>query len=169
MCSRTCERVCEYTICIHFFCSLNRNNTHFSKSNTNCTCVYLCVEIYFLARTTIGLVCLFIFLAYKLRRRHIWMDTTVEDFLSHYRSHMPRRYSYSDIKKITRNFKEKLGQGGYGSVFRGKLSSGRSVAVKMLKSSKGNGQEFINEVATVGRIHHVNVVRLIGFCSEGLK
>ncbi|XXG82335.1 hypothetical protein AAC387_Pa10g0308 [Persea americana] len=127
------------------------------------------IEIYFLARTTIGLVCLFIFLAYKLRRRHIWMDTTVEDFLSHYRSHMPRRYSYSDIKKITRNFKEKLGQGGYGSVFRGKLSSGRSVAVKMLKSSKGNGQEFINEVATVGRIHHVNVVRLIGFCSEGLK
>ncbi|KAJ8621727.1 hypothetical protein MRB53_030256 [Persea americana] len=50
------------------------------------------IEIYFLARTTIGLVCLFIFLAYKLRRRHIWMDTTVEDFLSHYRSHMPRSF-----------------------------------------------------------------------------
>ena len=39
----------------------------------------------------------------------------------------------------------------------------------MLGNSKANGQEFINEVATIGRIHHVNVVQLIGFCAEGPK
>lgn len=82
---------------------------------------------------------------------------------------MPIRYSYSDIKKMSRGFKEKLGQGGYGSVHKGKLRSGRLVAIKMLGSSKSNGEDFINEVATIGRIHHVNVVRLIGFCVEGSK
>ncbi|RWR93498.1 rust resistance kinase Lr10-like protein [Cinnamomum micranthum f. kanehirae] len=126
-------------------------------------------EICFFGRTIIGALCVFIFLLYKLRKRHIWMDTSVEEFLSSYRYQMPRRYSYSEIKKITKSFKVKIGQGGYGSVYKGKLSNGRLVAIKMLNSTKGNGQEFINEVATIGRIHHVNVVRLIGFCSEGSK
>ncbi|TYG82019.1 hypothetical protein ES288_D01G052800v1 [Gossypium darwinii] len=47
--------------------------------------------------------------------------------------------------------------------------SGKLVAVKLLKESKGNGQDFINEVTTIGRIHHVNVVQLIGFCVERKK
>ncbi|KAF4380436.1 hypothetical protein F8388_024729 [Cannabis sativa] len=65
---------------------------------------------------------------------------------------------------MTQNFKIKLGHGGYGSVFQGKLRSGRIVAIKILSKSKGNGQDFINEIATIGRIHHVNVVHLVGFC-----
>ncbi|XP_077229857.1 LEAF RUST 10 DISEASE-RESISTANCE LOCUS RECEPTOR-LIKE PROTEIN KINASE-like 2.4 [Tasmannia lanceolata] len=119
------------------------------------------------ARTLIGVICVAIFLAYKLRTRHIWMDDTIEEFLSKHRCQTPTRYSYSDIKKMTQGFKEKLGQGGYGSVYRGKLRSGHLVAVKMLANSKGNGQDFMNEISTIGRIHHVNVVPLIGFCSEG--
>ncbi|KAL6321027.1 hypothetical protein AAG906_012005 [Vitis piasezkii] len=43
------------------------------------------------------------------------------------------------------------------------------VAVKILNNSTGNGEEFINEVGTMGRIHHVNVVRLVGFCADGLR
>ncbi|XP_020215401.1 rust resistance kinase Lr10-like [Cajanus cajan] len=66
-------------------------------------------------------------------------------------------------------FKDKLGEGGYGSVFKGKLRSGPHVAIKMLGKSKGNGQDFISEVATIGRIHHQNIVQLIGFCVEGSK
>ncbi|XP_042514332.1 rust resistance kinase Lr10-like [Macadamia integrifolia] len=97
------------------------------------------------------------------------MDTTVEEFLSSYRTQTPTRYSYSQIKKMTNSFKEKLGEGGFGSVFKGKLISGGLVAIKMLGKSKANGQDFINEVAIIGRIHHVNVVRLIGFCSDGSK
>ena len=54
-------------------------------------------------------------------------------------------------------------------MYKGKLRSGPLIAVKMLGNSKGNGEDFINEVATIGRIHHVNVVRLIGFCVEGSK
>ncbi|CAL8166858.1 unnamed protein product [Prunus armeniaca] len=96
-------------------------------------------------------------------------DDAVEEFLDAYKNLMPRRYSYSDIKKMTNDFKDKLGQGGFGSVFKGVLSNGHLVAVKMLSGSKGKGQDFINEVATIGRIHHVNVVQLIGFCSQGPK
>uniref|UniRef100_A0A2N9FFF7 Protein kinase domain-containing protein n=1 Tax=Fagus sylvatica TaxID=28930 RepID=A0A2N9FFF7_FAGSY len=70
---------------------------------------------------------------------------------------------------MTKGFEDKLGQGGYGSVFKGKLRSGNLVAIKVLNNSKANGQDFMNEVATIGRIHHVNVVQLIGFCAEGSK
>ncbi|KAK6270276.1 hypothetical protein POUND7_007381 [Theobroma cacao] len=82
---------------------------------------------------------------------------------------MPIRYSYREIKRMTRSFRDKLGEGGYGSVFKGKLRSGHFVAIKLLGTSKADGQDFINEVATMGRIHHVNVAKLIGFCVEGSK
>nr|XP_019701302.1 LEAF RUST 10 DISEASE-RESISTANCE LOCUS RECEPTOR-LIKE PROTEIN KINASE-like 2.1 isoform X2 [Elaeis guineensis] len=118
-------------------------------------------------RTIIGISCLMAYLVYKLRRRHRSMDNRIEDFLNDYRNSMPIRYSYRHIKKMTNQFKEKLGQGGYGSVFKGKLTTGRLVAIKILEKAKGNGQEFINEVSTIGRIHHTNVVQLIGFCFEG--
>jgi serine/threonine protein kinase len=97
------------------------------------------------------------------------MYDVVEEFLQSHNNLMPIRYSYSEIKKMTKNFKDKLGEGGYGTVFKGTLRSGRLVAIKMLGKSKANGQEFTNEVATIGRIHHVNVVQLIGFCVEGSK
>ncbi|KAL3714283.1 hypothetical protein ACJRO7_006247 [Eucalyptus globulus] len=97
------------------------------------------------------------------------MDKNIEEFLQAHNNFLPVRYSYSNIKKITGNFKHKLGEGGYGSVYKGMLRSGNEVAIKILKQSKAHGEDFINEVATIGRIHHVNVVQLIGFCFEGSK
>ncbi|KAJ8775153.1 hypothetical protein K2173_020157 [Erythroxylum novogranatense] len=97
------------------------------------------------------------------------MYDNIEEFLQTQSDFMPIRYSYSDIKKITKNFKDKLGQGGYGSVYKGRLRSGRLAAIKLLGNSKSNGQDFINEVGTIGTIHHVNVVKLIGFCVQGSK
>jgi serine/threonine protein kinase len=79
------------------------------------------------------------------------------------------RYSYKEIKKMTRGFKDKLGEGGFGSVFKGKLRSGSCVAIKILGKSNDNGQDFVCEVTTIGRIHHLNVVQLLGFCIEGSK
>ncbi|XP_028772805.1 rust resistance kinase Lr10-like [Neltuma alba] len=108
-------------------------------------------------------------LIYKCRRRHLSMYESIEDFLQSDNNIIPIRYSYNDIKKTTKGFKIRLGKGGYGSVFKGQLRSGRDVAVKMLDNAEANGQDFINEVATLGRIHHVNVVQLIGYCVEGSK
>ncbi|RVW87473.1 Rust resistance kinase Lr10 [Vitis vinifera] len=122
-----------------------------------------------IGRAVIGILCLFAYLIYKFRRRHLSLDDDIEEFLHNYQNLRPIKYTYSDIKKMTYNFKHKLGQGGFGSVYKGKLRSGRIVAVKMLVMSKANGQDFINEVATIGRIHHVNVVRLVGFCIQRSK
>ncbi|XP_027174808.1 rust resistance kinase Lr10-like [Coffea eugenioides] len=121
------------------------------------------------AKHVIGIILLFAFLLYRCHRRHLSRYDTIEDFLQTNNSLMPIRYSYKEIKTMTKNFKEKLGEGGYGLVYKGKLRSGGAVAVKKLNKSKANGQEFINEVATIGRIHHVNVVRLVGFCATVSK
>ncbi|KAL7196487.1 hypothetical protein ACSBR1_036489 [Camellia fascicularis] len=91
----------------------------------------------------------------------------VEAFLKNYGYLAPKRYTYSYIKKMTNSFRVKLGQGGYGCVFKGKLDNGCLVAVKVLKGLKGSGEEFINEVATISRTSHVNIVTLMGFCFEG--
>ncbi|XP_048135907.1 PR5-like receptor kinase [Rhodamnia argentea] len=80
-----------------------------------------------------------------------------------------RRYTYKDIKRMTNSFGEKLGQGAYGCVYKGKLQDGQLVVVKLLKKLKGNAEEFFNEVASISRTSHVNVVSLLGFCFEGSK
>ncbi|XP_019189043.1 PREDICTED: rust resistance kinase Lr10-like [Ipomoea nil] len=121
-------------------------------------------------RFLLGLLFLFSIVLYKLRRRHLSAYHTIEEYLNGPNNHlMPIRYTYSDLKKMTNNFKHKLGEGGYGIVFKGTLRSGPFVAVKMMGKSKANAQDFISEVGTIGRIHHTNVVRLIGFCVEGSK
>ncbi|XP_044490271.1 LEAF RUST 10 DISEASE-RESISTANCE LOCUS RECEPTOR-LIKE PROTEIN KINASE-like 2.1 [Mangifera indica] len=93
----------------------------------------------------------------------------IEAFLRNHGSLAPKRYSYSDIKKITNSFQHKLGQGGYGAVYKGKLFDGCCVAVKVLTEFKGNGEEFINEIASISKTSHVNIVTLLGFCFEGRK
>ncbi|XP_004287327.1 PREDICTED: glycerophosphodiester phosphodiesterase protein kinase domain-containing GDPDL2-like [Fragaria vesca subsp. vesca] len=107
--------------------------------------------------------------AYSSDRKEKQNQLKIESFLEDYRALKPSRYSYSDIKRITDQFKDKLGQGAYGTVYKGKLSSECFVAVKVLTSTKGDGEEFVNEVGTMGHIHHVNVVRLVGFCADGFR
>ncbi|XP_027337170.1 rust resistance kinase Lr10-like [Abrus precatorius] len=106
---------------------------------------------------------------YDSYRQQKEKQTIVEKFLEDYRALKPTRYSYAEIKRITNNFEDKLGVGAYGTVFRGSISKEFIVAVKMLNNSQGNGEEFINEVSTMGRIHHVNIVRLVGFCADGFR
>ncbi|KAF6151875.1 hypothetical protein GIB67_010449 [Kingdonia uniflora] len=93
----------------------------------------------------------------------------IDKFLQDYEALRPTRYSYEDIKRMTNQFKDMLGKGGYGIVYKGMIGKEISVAVKILDNSKGKGEDFTNEVGTIGRIHHVNVVRLVGFCADGFK
>ncbi|TYG94424.1 hypothetical protein ES288_A11G187500v1 [Gossypium darwinii] len=96
-------------------------------------------------------------------------DARIEAFIKKFGSLAPRRYSYAEIKKMTNKFNHKLGQGGFGSVYKGKLTDCRLVAVKVLSESKENGEDFMNEVASISRTSHVNIVSLLGFCFEKSK
>ena len=93
----------------------------------------------------------------------------IEESIRRYSILMPKRYSYSKLKKITDSFKNKLGQGGFSTIYRGKLPDGRDVAVKLLNESKENGQDFINEVVSITGTSHVNIASLLGFCYERKK
>lgn len=71
---------------------------------------------------------------------------------------------------MTKSFAHKLGQGGNGVVYKGTLPEpdSREIAVKMLKDAKDiDGEDFMNEVASISRTSHVNVVTLLGFCLQG--
>jgi serine/threonine protein kinase len=69
------------------------------------------------------------------------------------------------LSECTEGFSKKLGEGGFGSVFEGKLGENR-VAVKRLEGARQGKKEFFAEVETIGSIEHINLVRLIGFCVE---
>ncbi|CAL9013917.1 unnamed protein product [Prunus brigantina] len=78
-------------------------------------------------------------------------------------------FGYRDLQDATKNFSEKLGGGGFGSVFKGTLPDSSVIAVKKLESVSQGEKQFRTEVSTIGTIQHVNLVRLRGFCSEGTK
>ncbi|GLT91856.1 hypothetical protein SLE2022_097220 [Rubroshorea leprosula] len=82
-----------------------------------------------------------------------------------------KKYSFKDVKKMTNSYRDKLGEGGFAAVYKGKLSDGCQVAVKVLNNAKddGDGEAFINEVASISRTSHVNIVTLLGFCFKGRK
>ncbi|KAL4398388.1 hypothetical protein AHAS_Ahas01G0286900 [Arachis hypogaea] len=82
-----------------------------------------------------------------------------------------RRFSYSELKRATNGFKQELGKGSFGAVYKGSLyKSRRSIAVKRLEKLVEEGErEFQAEVRAIGKTHHRNLVRLLGFCAEGPK
>ncbi|CAI8605665.1 unnamed protein product [Vicia faba] len=116
----------------------------------------------------LGLILIALFKIFLYFRKKEEDQIRVDKFLEDYRAQKPARFSYADLKRITNGFKEKLGEGAHGTVFKGKLSTEILVAVKMLNGTQGEGKEFINEVGIMGKIHHINVVRLIGFCADGI-
>lgn len=79
----------------------------------------------------------------------------------------PERFSFAEIEMATNNFSEIIGKGGFGTVYKGTLSSKREVAVKKLQGVDRGEVQFRAEVTIVGRIHHMNLVRMLGFCAEG--
>lgn len=75
------------------------------------------------------------------------------------------RFSYKELQKATNCFLEELGSGGSGVVYKGVLSDERKVAVKKLSDIIQGEQEFRSELSVIGRIYHMNVVRIWGFCA----
>ncbi|KAG0470932.1 hypothetical protein HPP92_017632 [Vanilla planifolia] len=79
-------------------------------------------------------------------------------------------YSFDCIASATNGFSDsnKLGEGGFGHVYKGMMAEGHEIAVKRLSRSSGQGQqEFKNEMALIAKLQHRNLVRLLGCCIEG--
>ncbi|CAN4103177.1 unnamed protein product [Withania somnifera] len=70
---------------------------------------------------------------------------------------MPSRFTYVELSVMTENFNKKLGEGGFGSVFEGKMCDGTKIAVKRLQGFGNVKKSFLAEVATIGSIQHVNL------------
>ncbi|XP_050226693.1 probable L-type lectin-domain containing receptor kinase S.5 [Mercurialis annua] len=80
----------------------------------------------------------------------------------------PRKFKFKDLKKGTGNFspKNKLGKGGFGTVYKGVIRNIEVAVKKISKKSTQGKTEFIAEVTTIGNLHHRNLVKLIGWCYE---
>lgn len=87
--------------------------------------------------------------------------------LLEYASGAPVQFSFRELQRATKGFKEKLGEGGFGAVYRAVLANKTVAAVKQLEGIEQGEKQFRMEVATISSTHHLNLVRLIGFCSEG--
>ncbi|KAH0453157.1 hypothetical protein IEQ34_017481 [Dendrobium chrysotoxum] len=77
------------------------------------------------------------------------------------------KYAYKDLQKATSNFTTLIGQGAFGPVYKAQMSTGEIVAVKVLATDSKQGErEFQTEVLLLGRLHHRNLVNLVGYCAE---
>ncbi|KAI6697223.1 hypothetical protein NL676_017342 [Syzygium grande] len=114
--------------------------------------------------TTVGAVSIFfisifgMYILSKVRRNDVEDDDPDLPWLQ------ITRFPYEDLKAMTGDFNIKLGEGGFGSVFLGTLPSGVRIAVKRLDGFGQIKKSFLAEAGTIGTIHHVNLVRLLGFC-----
>ncbi|PIA38688.1 hypothetical protein AQUCO_02700127v1 [Aquilegia coerulea] len=79
-------------------------------------------------------------------------------------------FPLSEIEDATKKFEKKIGSGGFGVVYYGKLKDGKEIAVKVLTNNSFQGKrEFSNEVSLLSRIHHRNLVQFLGYCQEEAK
>ncbi|XP_059437184.1 G-type lectin S-receptor-like serine/threonine-protein kinase At1g11330 isoform X3 [Corylus avellana] len=117
----------------------------------------------------------------KRKRRMLLFDTgeaykkfssedNLEDNVNQVKLQELPLFNLQELASATNNFHQsnKLGQGGFGPVYRGKLSNQQEIAVKRLSRASGQGQEeFMNEVVVISKLQHRNLVKLLGCCVEG--
>ncbi|KAK6797666.1 hypothetical protein RDI58_005368 [Solanum bulbocastanum] len=118
----------------------------------------------------IFVVCIPVILMKRRKRKLVYKRESIRDYDTS--SAESLQYDFSTIRAATDNFSNdnKLGQGGFGPVYKGKLSNGQEVAVKRLAANSGQGDlEFKNEVLLVAKLEHRNLVRLFGFCFDGTE
>ncbi|KAK1375185.1 Cysteine-rich RLK 29 [Heracleum sosnowskyi] len=121
----------------------------------------------------LGILLLILFCIYKRKAKHrSATEKSLNDNGEDISSVEFLQYDFTTMEVATDFFSDtnKLGQGGFGAVYKGMLQSGQEVAVKRLSRGSNQGeQEFKNEVSLVAQLQHRNLVRLLGFCYEGTE
>ncbi|GMP93407.1 hypothetical protein CsSME_00043261 [Camellia sinensis var. sinensis] len=99
-------------------------------------------------------------------------DGNKEEELTKIAAQEQKQFLFETLVSATKGFHpdHKLGEGGFGPVYKGKLDDGREIAVKKLAQSSGQGKkEFMNEAKLLARVQHRNVVNLLGYCAHGAE
>uniref|UniRef100_A0A7N2LTR9 Cysteine-rich receptor-like protein kinase 29 n=2 Tax=Quercus lobata TaxID=97700 RepID=A0A7N2LTR9_QUELO len=131
-------------------------------SNSSKTIIAIVVVVVILV---VIIICICISLRVRKQRKKA---KTVDEISSTESLH----FDFPTIRVATDNFSDanKLGQGGFGVVYKGRLSNGQEIAVKRLSQGSGQGDlEFKNEILLVAKLQHRNLVKLRGFCLEGCE
>ncbi|GMP45404.1 hypothetical protein CsSME_00013944 [Camellia sinensis var. sinensis] len=107
-------------------------------------------------------ICLVMYLLYRNRQNS---SATTQSYLQVVTGF--RKFTYDELKKATRNFGEEIGRGSSGVVYKGVLSDRRVAAIKQLNEAKQGEDEFLAEVSTIGRVNHMNLIEVWGYCVDG--
>ncbi|KAJ4961225.1 hypothetical protein NE237_021135 [Protea cynaroides] len=132
-----------------------------NQSQTTTRNIAILTTIFFI-EFIVGFLCFWAFLKQYLKYQDMaW--TLGSEFLP---TGGPKRFSYAELKAATNDFSNIIGQGGFGIVYKGELPDHRTIAVKCLKDVTGGETEFWGEIITIARMHHLNLIRVWGFCVE---
>ncbi|XP_068489805.1 cysteine-rich receptor-like protein kinase 29 isoform X3 [Phaseolus vulgaris] len=147
-------------------------NTTSSQESDNTTIIVIAVVVPTVV-VVLFLICLFLYLRRLKARKNLPVKEEEEDAdedEGEIKIVESLQFNFDTIRVATADFSDsnKLGQGGFGAVYRGRLPNGQIIAVKRLSRDSGQGHtEFKNEVVLVVKLQHRNLVRLLGFCLEG--
>ncbi|KAB1200644.1 putative receptor protein kinase ZmPK1 [Morella rubra] len=133
----------------------------YNNSSKNLRWVYL----YWFVSVIGAIEVVLVLLSWSLLFRGKGVPTSMEDGYRLMASQF-RKFSYAELRKVTKKFKEELGRGASGVVYKGVLADERVVAVKRLGDMYQGEEVFRAELGTIGKINHMNLVRMWGFCSE---
>ena len=78
-----------------------------------------------------------------------------------------KRFTFDELRKATRGFKEVIGRGAGGTVYKGVLPDQRVAAIKRLDEANQGEAEFLAEVNTIGMLNHMYLIEMWGYCAEG--
>ncbi|PPD71628.1 hypothetical protein GOBAR_DD31482 [Gossypium barbadense] len=151
-------------------------SSEFDKGKSNKVIVFT-TAIAGIVIITISALFLWCRMAKQRGRNKIWKQIklqfyseNVEENLNGAKLQQLPLFNFKELATATDNFHDtkKLGQGGFGPVYRGTLDDGKEIAVKRLSKASGQGlEEFMNEVMVISKLQHRNLVRLFGCCVEG--
>ncbi|GFQ00932.1 probable LRR receptor-like serine/threonine-protein kinase at1g56130 [Phtheirospermum japonicum] len=139
------------------------NNPPSERTNRTGLVVGIVVPI-----VAVSLICLFAAYCYVYQRRKRQREFEDDELLG--LDARPYTFSFAELKAATNDFDRdnKLGEGGFGPVYKGSLGDGRVVAVKQLSVASRQGKsQFLAEIATISAVQHRNLVKLYGCCIEG--
>ncbi|XP_066380703.1 probable LRR receptor-like serine/threonine-protein kinase At1g67720 [Miscanthus floridulus] len=137
--------------------------------------IVICVVIRAIVLLGVTIVCYFITCRRKKKSHE---DTVViaapakklGSYFSEVATESAHRFSFSEIEDATDKFERRIGSGGFGIVYYGKLADGREIAARLLTNDSYQGiREFLNEVTLLSRIHHRHLVTFLGYSQQDGK